>query len=123
MQELNYEKIQAETKRPTRLCNHCGMCMPILEVKHLKDEWFSPHAIRGPVGIWDDYPENCGYSGWIFWEREKQKHLVRKVKEELYALSFFSDEMLVAKDETAKQKRERLAKQISHWDKHGGQNW
>lgn len=119
----NYENIQYKIIRPQRLCLHCGRCMPIIDGENLKSKHITPDAIRGPLSVWDEYPEECGFSGWLFYEREKQKHLVRKVKEEILAISFLDDNALVDKDTTAKQRRDELSAMIEPWIKHGSANW
>ena len=123
MQELNYEEIQSKIDRPSRLCLHCERCMPIVDGENLKYEDIASDAIRGPLSIWDEYPEECGFTGWLFQEREKQKHAVRKIKEQIHYLSFLEENSLVDKNTTAKEKIEALKKQISPWYKHGADNW
>lgn len=122
MSDLDYEKIQSEIIRPQWLCLHCGKCMPILEENALEN--FDPNCIRGPISVWDNYPIECGYTGWLFKERENQKHLVRKVKEEIHALSFLPNDTIVsASGMTAQEKIAKLKKQISPWKKHGAEDW
>ena len=123
MHDVNYDKIQAEIVRESRLCRHCGRCMPIIDGENYDSHKIDTDAIRGPVSVWDDYPEICGYTGWLFWEREKQKHLIRKLKEEIYFLSFLDKDAIVAKNLTARKRIKSLNAQIKPWLKHGAENW
>ena len=123
MRDLDFEKIQAEICRPQRLCKHCGRCMPLIDgEKHCTDD-FCSSEIRGPLCVWDEYPQECGYSGWMFAEREKQKALVRKAKEEVYAMSLLPPDMIIDKDTTAQDRINKLISQISSWNAYGAQNW
>ena len=123
MVNLDYDKIQSEIVRPQSLCLHCGRCMPIIDGENLSTDSIDPDAIRGPLSVWDEFPEECGFSGWLFWEREKQKNLVRQLKEEIIALSSLDDNALVGKDLTAKEKIQHLTSQIEPWLKHGAEDW
>lgn len=123
MDNLDYNKIQSEIIRPQSLCLHCGRCMPIIDGQNLNSDNIDVNAVRGPISVWDEYPEECGFTGWLFWEREKQKHLVRQIKEEIIALSSLSEDTIVGKDLTAKTKIEQLRSQIEPWMKHGADNW
>ncbi len=114
MKEINYEQLQNEIKYPQRLCKHCGECKTLDGNKA---------TTTNKTGIWTELPENCGFSGLLFFEREKQKHLVRKIKEEIYALSFLPQNAVVAKDTLACERIKELEEQISPWYKHGAQNW
>ncbi len=120
MKELDFEKIQAEIQRPQGLCLHCGRCMPILDGE---TDCISQNETRGPQCVWDDYPEECGYRGWMFAEREKQKHLVRKAKEEVRAMSFLPPDMIVEGQTTAQQQINKLLAQINSWNAYGAQDW
>lgn len=122
MKELDFEKIQAEIKRPQGLCLHCGRCMPIYSKNTDTHNSFQQET-RGPQCVWDDYPEECGYSGWLFSEREKQKHLVRKAKEEVRAMSFLPPDMIVAEKTTAQEQINKLLAQINSWNAYGAQDW
>lgn len=123
MGNLNYNKIQSKIHKPQRLCLHCGRCMPIIDGNNMDTNKIDPDLIRGPLSVWDEFPEECGFSGWLFYEREKQKHLIRKIKEELHSLSFLPSDSLVAKNKTAKQRICELENIIRPWKKHGAQNW
>lgn len=123
MDILNFDKIQAEIVKPQRLCLHCGHCMPILDGENTTNKNIDPNSIRGPLCVWDEFPPECGYTGWLFFEREKQKHLVRKAKEEILALSFLDKNVLISKDKTAGEKIEELNSQIEPWQKYGADNW
>ena len=123
MRELDFEKIQAEIQRPQGLCLHCGRCMPLIDGENHCANDFSSSEIRGPQCVWDEYPQECGYSGWMFAEREKQKALVRKAKEEVYAMSLLPPDMVIDKDTTAQDRINTLLSQISSWNAYGAQNW
>ena len=123
MINIDYEKIQSEIIRPQRLCLHCGRCMPIIDGDNLNSNHIEPDAVRGPVSVWDEYPEECGFSGWLFIEREKQKHLIRQLKEEITALSSLDNDAIVGKNKTAKERIDELKAQIEPWRKHGADNW
>ncbi len=122
MEELNYDKIQSELSRPQYLCLHCdkGMSVSAENRNHLVDSC----KTRGSHSIWDKFPPKCGYAGWIFKERETQKHLVRQVKEEIHALSFLKEDTIVNSiGITAKELIRKLKAQIKPWEKHGSENW
>lgn len=123
MRELDFEKIQAEIQRPQGLCLHCGRCMPIIDGENCNNKCISPNETRGPQCVWDEYPEECGYTGWLFAEREKQKHLVRKAKEEVRAMSFLPPDMIVAEQTTAQEQINKLLAQINSWNAYGAQDW
>lgn len=123
MTDLNYDKIQEEIIRPQRLCLHCGKCMPILTGNDLPIIPDNAAAARGPASVWEEIPEGCGFKGWIFYEREKQKHLVRKIKEEIRSLSFLPENTLINKKTTVQKRIEELNNQISPWIRHGAQKW
>ena len=123
MQELNYERIQSSIDRPGRLCLHCGRCMPIVDGENFNSSKITSEDIRGPISVWDGYPEECGFTGWLFQEREKQKHLIRKIKEQIHYFSFLPKDSIVEKDTTAEQKIAQLQNQIAPWEKHGSKNW
>ncbi len=123
MKNLDFESLQKKAFRPGRLCLHCGRCMPIIDGENLNTSEITPNDFRGPISVWDEYPIECGYTGWLFWEREKQKHLVRKIKEEIHMLSLLDKNTLVAKETTAAEKIANLLEQIQPWNKYGAQNW
>ncbi len=69
-------------------------------------------------------PENCGYEGYIFVQKEKLKHKIRKLKEEILHYTVLS--------ETTNDKRERQQYQkiinthvryIDKYKNYGSDNW
>lgn len=123
MADVNYNKLQTEIERPQRLCLHCGKCMPIFNGNNLSSMPEDTSGSRGPTNVWEKIPESCGFAGWAFYEREKQKHIVRKIKEEIHALSFLPENALVSKDVTVKERIQELNAQILPWNQHGAKNW
>ena len=117
MRELDFEKIQEEIVRPQGLCLNCGRCLS------RENSCDSSQHPRGPQCVWDDYPSECGYSGWMFFEREKQKALVRKAKEEIRAMSFLPPNMIVDKKTTASERINKLLSQINSWNAYGAKDW
>ncbi len=123
MKELDFEKIQAEIVRPQGLCLHCGKCMPIFDGQNNLPTCDCQIETRGPQCVWDEYPEDCGFAGWLFSEREKQKFLVRKAKEQVRAMSFLPPDMIVEQKTTAQQKINTLLAQINSWNAYGAKDW
>lgn len=123
MKDLDFEKIQAEIVRPQGLCLHCGKCKPILDTENSLSDCEYFNESRGPKCVWEEYPDDCGFAGWLFSEREKQKHLVRKAKEQVRAMSFLPPDMLVEQNTTAQQKINKLIAQINSWNAYGAQDW
>lgn len=89
-----------------KLCTKCGGC----ELGH-------------PVSVWDKMPSGCGFSGWIFQEREKIKQKIRKKKEkiiELKSITYFSTPKDIQLNE---EEIERLESEIKLYSKYGSQDW
>lgn len=77
-----------------------------------------------PSSPWVIVPPGCGFEGWLFWEREKIKQKVRRLKEELIELKLLRAKTpnpdIVKKIEIVEQK---IQKNIDAYKKYGSQNW
>lgn len=78
---------------PERLCNKCGLCCKNVNCKYLRFDNACmiyedrPHECKNyPFDIWAEFPEGCGYTGWLFMQREKEKQKVRLKKERILSL-------------------------------------
>ena len=112
MVDVNFEKLQSEIIKPQGLCTNCGFC-----TNPNKDMCVASRT----TSVWEEYPELCGYTGWVFKEREHQKHLVRKVKEEIRILSVLLN--IVEEKKQLSQRLETLKEQIRPWEQYGGDRW
>ena len=76
-----------------------------------------------PVNPWVELPDGCGFSGWIFQQRETIMKNVRRQKEMLIALNA---ELKIAKDDD-KEKIEKIIQKleasIRTFAKYGADNW
>ena len=112
MVDVDFEKLQSEIIKPQGLCINCAFCTDTN-----KDTCIASRT----TSIWAEYPELCEYSGWVFKEREYQKHLVRKVKEEIMVLSVLLN--IIEEKKQLSQRLETLKEQIRPWEKYGGDSW
>jgi len=79
---------------------------------------------RAPQHGWSVMPPGCGFEGWQYEQREKQKKLVRAVKEYLYAMENLSvDGKVPGKDMTIEELRQRIEEKIEPWKKYGSMFW
>ena len=67
-------------KLPQELCIKCGKCCKKINCKFLRYDNACmiynnrPAECKSyPFNIWDEVPDGCGYEGWIFLQREKEK--------------------------------------------------
>lgn len=77
-----------------------------------------------PSTPWSIVPPNCGFEGWLFWQREEIKQKVRKSKEELLELKLLE---LKTKDKTVLEKikivEQKINRNIDLYKKYGSENW
>lgn len=79
---------------------------------------------RAPGHGWSVMPPDCGFEGWQFEQREKQKKMVRSVKEYLYMVECFAkDGKVPGKDITIDEFRENILKKIQPWKRFGSMHW
>lgn len=76
-----------------------------------------------PSSCWGFLPVGCGYEGWQFEQKENDKKLVRKVKEDLYELDFLDNELVLKDNKTALSLRDELLQKIEPYKKYGADNW
>ena len=77
-----------------------------------------------PSTPWSIVPPNCGFEGWLFWQREEIKQKIRKSKEELLELKILrmktTDKEVLKKIDTVEHKIQRS---IDFYKKYGSENW
>lgn len=77
-----------------------------------------------PSTPWSIVPPDCGFEGWLFWQREEAKQKVRKSKEELCELKLLR---MRAKNEDTIKKidaiEQKILKGINLYKKYGSENW
>lgn len=79
---------------------------------------------RAPANGWSVMPPGCGFEGWQFEQREKQKKLVRSVKEHLNMVeSLSTDGKVPGKDMTVEEFRKMIEKKIKPWERFGSMFW
>lgn len=77
-----------------------------------------------PSTPWSIVPPNCGFEGWLFWQREEIKQKIRKSKEELLELQILRmktiDKEVLKKIDAVEHK---IQKSIDFYKKYGSENW
>ena len=77
-----------------------------------------------PSTPWSIVPPNCGFEGWLFWQREEIKQKIRKSKEELLELKILRmktiDKEVLKKIDAVEHK---IQKSIDFYKKYGSENW
>ena len=76
-----------------------------------------------PKNGWIVTPPGCGYKGWQYEQREKQKKIIRKLKEQLLILKTnasnnFQDDIIIVKE-----LEEKILEKIAKYKKYGADNW
>lgn len=116
--------------RPQRLCKKCGKCCKILSCKNLGENNLCsiyedrPEVCQNfPYSPWNEVPEGCGFTGWLFQKREEKKQQIRKQKELLLSLEILLKN--AEKDETEKlsESIEKIKSIIDIYAKHGSWDW
>lgn len=77
-----------------------------------------------PSTPWSIVPPNCGFEGWLFWQREEIKKKVRLEKEELLDLKLLR--LKTTNEETLKKidlVEQKIKKSIALYKKYGSENW
>lgn len=78
---------------------------------------------RMPKDAWALTPPGCGFRGWQFEQREKQKWIIRRLKEVLLELDCYDSVMNVHEHDYAEQLKDIINKRISPWKKFGADFW
>jgi len=78
---------------------------------------------RAPHTGWSLFAPTCGYQGWQFLQREKQKQKVRKLKEILYEIETIGDKNELYQGMNIDELRQHVAEKIKPYEKYGAKNW
>lgn len=110
---INFEEI------PQRLCNNCFKNSKLCLICQKNHEEYKKNLFS----IWEELPENCNFSGYVFLKREYVKHIVRLKKEKILSLN-----EKIRNTDGIKQKRiskdiEKAQKYINNYEKYGSKNW
>lgn len=92
--------------RPQRLCKRCGKCND-----------------NPPLSPFDKLPEECGYEGWMFQQREVVKQQIRKQKELLMSLEIKLKRASCQEALKLSQRINKIKKLIDSYAKYGSKNW
>jgi Fe-S-cluster containining protein len=79
-----------------------------------------------PGNGWSVMPPGCGFEGWQFQEREKQKRMVRDLKSSRYMMEQLSPDGIhhpARPGTTLKELRETLDIKIKPWGRYGADKW
>lgn len=77
-----------------------------------------------PETPWTLIPENCGYHGYQFEQKEIIKRFIRQLKELLEELNTHEDSDIVTDDkQTAGELKEKILNKIEPWEKFGAKDW
>ena len=106
--------------------------------KEIKEIWYCPHIDQQnkctiyedrpsfcrtyPKNGWIVTPPNCGYKGWQYEQREKQKKIIRKLKEQLLVLKTntlnnYHNDLII------KELEKKILDKIAKYQKYGANNW
>lgn len=95
-----------------------------------EDNKCSIHSIRpdccrrAPRNGWSLFPENCGFKGWQFQQKERVKSTVRKLKEYIMELELLPQNTYIpARNMTAKELIDYIKEKIKPWNKYGAELW
>ncbi len=75
-----------------------------------------------PENGWIITPENCGYKGWQFEQKEAQKKIIRKLKEQLLILKTTHTKSL-HDDMIIKDIEMKIKNKIAKYKKYGAEDW
>lgn len=102
----------------------------VFHCKYVNDEQLCPIyserpdcCRRAPHTGWSLFAPSCGYAGWQFLQREKQKQRVRKLKEILYEIEMIGDPNRKYKDMTIEELKEYVNEKIKPYEKYGAKSW
>lgn len=86
-----------------------------------------PRCCReAPRHGWSLMPPGCGFESWLFDQREKQKRLVRELKESLYLMETMSPDgktMPTREGVTLDELRHVINEKIKPWKRFGADYW
>ena len=78
---------------------------------------------RAPHTGWSLFAPTCGYSGWQFLQRERQKQEVRKLKEIVYEIDMIGDPNRLYQGMTIPELKAFAEQKIKPYEKYGAKNW
>ena len=79
-----------------------------------------------PTNGWSAMPPGCGFEGWQFEQREKQKRMVRDLKTSAYVMEQMSPDGIhhpVRPESTLEELREMVEQKIKPWKTFGSHYW
>lgn len=85
-----------------------------------------PRCCReAPKHGWSVMPPGCGFESWQFDMRERQKKMVRELKESLYLMESLSPDgiMMPTRDMTLEELRKTVQEKIAPWKRFGADHW
>lgn len=85
-----------------------------------------PRCCReAPKHGWSLMPPGCGFESWQFEQREKQKALIRELKESLYLMETLSPDgkTMPTRDVPLDDLRKVIAEKIKPWERFGAKYW
>lgn len=125
LSDLNSEnrefvKIIEESLQKTLVVRYCTYVNEKNECSIYEDR---PDFCRTfPKNGWITTPPGCSYKGWQFEQREKQKKIIRKLKEQLLSLKIAeasdSDDGVIIKE-----LEKKIKDKISKYKKYGADSW
>jgi Fe-S-cluster containining protein len=79
---------------------------------------------RAPRNGWSLMPPGCGFEGWQFEQREKNKKLIRSLKERLYVVENLSEDGTIpGRDITINELRKTIEEKMKPWERFGSMFW
>lgn len=116
--------------KPKNLCKKCGKCCKLFKCNHLAEnnlckihEKRPEECMNFPFSPWQEIPEGCGYTGWLFLQREAKKQEIRKQKEQLLLLEVA---LKTASEEQSKEIQAQIQKiknVVDIYSKYGSWDW
>lgn len=104
---------------PSHLCGECfrdnSLCLYCAgRVEEYKQK---------PFFIWDNLPEGCRFSGWIFLKREDVKQKIRKKKEKILSLRVKLKDSEGMKAKRILREIEKYEKEVKAYKEYGSDCW
>lgn len=78
---------------------------------------------RAPHNGWSLFSPTCGYTGWQFLQRERQKQNVRKYKEILYEIEMTGNPEMKYNGMTIDELKKHVEEKIKPFEKYGAKIW